>query len=57
MDRAGSDGHPRPGRSAGAYNSMLTAAATIRIDMPAASTVEVIAMILGDLARIETGST
>ena len=42
--------------SAGDYNSMLTGAATIRIDMPAASTVEVIAMILGALARIETGS-
>ncbi len=42
--------------SAGDYNSMLTEAATIRIDLPAASTVQVIAMILGALARIETGS-
>ena len=42
--------------SAGDYNAMLTGAATIRIDMPAASTVQVIAMILGALARIETGS-
>jgi nucleoside 2-deoxyribosyltransferase len=42
--------------SAGDYNSMLTESATIRIDLPAASTVEVIARILGALARIETGS-
>ena len=42
--------------SAGDYNPMLTEAATIRIDMPAASTVQVIAMILGALARIQTGS-
>jgi nucleoside 2-deoxyribosyltransferase len=42
--------------SAGDYNPMLTEAATIRIDLPAASTVQVIAMILGALARIETGS-
>ena len=42
--------------SAGDYNAMLTEAATIRIDMPGASTVQVIAMILGALARIETGS-
>lgn len=41
--------------SAGDYNSMLTEAATIRIDMPAASTVQVIESILGSLARIETG--
>jgi hypothetical protein len=50
------DGHPRAGRSTGDYDSMLTEAATIRIDMPAASTVEVIAMILGALASIGTGS-
>jgi nucleoside 2-deoxyribosyltransferase len=43
--------------SAGDYNAMLTEAATIRIDMPAASTVEVIVMLLGALARIETGNT
>jgi nucleoside 2-deoxyribosyltransferase len=42
--------------SAGAYNSMLTESATIRLDMPAASTVEVIAGILGALARIERGA-
>jgi nucleoside 2-deoxyribosyltransferase len=41
---------------AGHYNPMLAGAATIEIDMPAASTVEVIARILGALARIETGS-
>jgi hypothetical protein len=35
---------------------MLTESATIRIDLPAASTVEVITRILGALARIETGS-
>ena len=42
--------------SAGDYNAMLTEAATIRIDMPGASTVEVIARILDALARIETGT-
>jgi len=42
--------------SAGDYNSMLAEAATIRIDLPAASTVQVIAMILSAIARIETGS-
>ncbi|MBA2381062.1 MAG: nucleoside 2-deoxyribosyltransferase [Chloroflexi bacterium] len=41
---------------AGDYNPMLSEAATIRIDVPAASTVQVIAMILGGLARIEAGS-
>ena len=41
---------------AGNYNPMLAGAATIEIDMPAASTVEVIARILGALGRIETGS-
>ena len=39
--------------SAGDYNAMLTEAATIRIDTPAASTVEVIAMIHDALGRIE----
>lgn len=39
--------------SAGDYNPMLTQAATARIDLPAASTTEVIAAILGALARIE----
>ncbi len=43
--------------SAGAYNSMLTEAATIRIDLPAASTVQVIATILGALEQIETESS
>jgi nucleoside 2-deoxyribosyltransferase len=42
--------------SDGDYNSMLIGAATIRIDMPAASTVEVNARLLDALARIETGS-
>ena len=42
--------------SAGDYNSMLTESATIRIDLPAASTGQVIAVVLGALARIETGS-
>jgi nucleoside 2-deoxyribosyltransferase len=42
--------------SAGDYNPMLAEAATIRIDMPAASTAQVIAVILGALARIETGN-
>ena len=43
--------------SAGDYNAMLIESTTIRIDMPAGSTVEVIARILGALARIEAGST
>jgi nucleoside 2-deoxyribosyltransferase len=42
--------------SAGDYNPMLSEAATIRIDMPAASTAQIIAIILGALARIATGS-
>jgi len=42
--------------SAGDYDPMLTGAATVRIDLPAGSTVQVIAMILDALARIETGS-
>jgi nucleoside 2-deoxyribosyltransferase len=41
--------------SAGDYNAMLAEAATMRIDLPAASTVQVIAVILSALARIETG--
>jgi len=41
--------------STGDYNSMLAEAATIRVDLPGASTVEVIAMTLGALARTETG--
>lgn len=42
--------------SAGDYNPMLTEAATIRIDLPAGSTAEVIAMILDALLRITKGS-
>jgi nucleoside 2-deoxyribosyltransferase len=38
---------------AGDYNPMLTQAATARIDLPAATTTEVIAAILGALTRIE----
>jgi nucleoside 2-deoxyribosyltransferase len=38
---------------AGDYNPMLTQAATIRLDLPIASTTEVIAAILGALERIE----
>jgi nucleoside 2-deoxyribosyltransferase len=40
--------------SAGEYNPMLTQAATARIDLPAASTTEVIAAILEALARVES---
>jgi nucleoside 2-deoxyribosyltransferase len=42
--------------SAGDYSPMLTEAATIRIDMPTASTAQLVATILGALARIETGN-
>lgn len=45
-----------PAGSVGDYNAMLAEAATIRIDLPAGSTVQVIAMILDALARIEAGS-
>jgi nucleoside 2-deoxyribosyltransferase len=41
--------------SAGDYNAMLAESATIRIDLPAASTVQVIATVLEALARIEAG--
>jgi len=37
----------------GEYNAMLTQAATARIDLPAASTAEVIAAILAALSRID----
>ena len=40
---------------AGDYNPMLTQAATIRVDVPAGSTTEVIQAVLGALARIEAG--
>jgi nucleoside 2-deoxyribosyltransferase len=39
--------------NAGDYNPMLTEAATARIDLPSASTTEIIAAILEALARIE----
>jgi nucleoside 2-deoxyribosyltransferase len=39
--------------NAGDYNPMLTQAATARIDLPAASTTEVVAAILDALASIE----
>jgi len=42
--------------STGDYNSMLAEAATMRVDLPGASTRQVIATILGAMARIETGS-
>jgi hypothetical protein len=42
--------------NAGEYNPMLTQAATIRLDLPVASTTEVVSAILGALARIEAGS-
>jgi nucleoside 2-deoxyribosyltransferase len=42
--------------SAGDYNPMLTEAATARIDLPAASTTEVISAILETLTRIEAES-
>ncbi len=41
--------------SAGAYNPMLAEAATVRLDLPAASTTETISAILDALARIEAG--
>ena len=40
--------------SAGEYNPMLTQAATIRLDLPAASTPTVIAAILDALDRLAT---
>lgn len=40
--------------SSGDYNPMLTQAATVRIDLPAASTAQVIEAILEALARIRT---
>ena len=39
--------------SVGDYNVMLTEAATVRIDLPAATTNEVVSAILDGLARIE----
>ena len=39
----------------GEYNAMLSQAATIRLDLPAASTTEVVAAVLEALERIEAG--
>jgi len=41
--------------NAGEYNPMLTQAATIRLDLPAASTTEVVDAVLGALERVEAG--
>jgi hypothetical protein len=41
--------------NAGEYNPMLTQAATIRLDLPAASTTEVVGAVLDALQRIEAG--
>ena len=41
--------------NAGDYNPMLAEAATIRLDLPAASTTEVIGAVLDALSRIERG--
>ena len=43
------------GGAAGAYNPMLAEAATIRLDLPAASTTDVVGAILDALARVESG--
>jgi nucleoside 2-deoxyribosyltransferase len=40
---------------AGEYNPMLTQSATVRIDLPAASTMEVVAAILDALHGVEAG--
>jgi nucleoside 2-deoxyribosyltransferase len=39
----------------GDYNAMLTQSATVRLDLPAASTTEVVSAILDALGRFETG--
>jgi len=41
--------------NAGEYNPMLTQAATVRLDLPAASTTEVIAAVLDALHTVEAG--
>ena len=41
--------------SAGSYNPMLTEAATIRLDLPSASTADVIGAVLDALAQISSG--
>jgi nucleoside 2-deoxyribosyltransferase len=43
--------------TAGEYNPMLAQAATIRLDLPSASTTETIAAILDALARLEAASS
>ena len=40
---------------AGEYNLMLTQSAAVRLDLPAASTAEVVSAILDTLERMETG--
>ncbi len=52
-DRPRQDRLPGAGRHAGDYSPMLTQAATARIDLPAASTTQVISSILDALAGIE----
>jgi nucleoside 2-deoxyribosyltransferase len=42
--------------NAGQYNPMLTQAATIRLDLPAASTTEVVSAVLDALERVEAGN-
>ena len=42
---------------AGDYNLMLTESATVRLDLPAASTAEVVTAILAALDRVERGSS
>ena len=39
----------------GGYNAMLTQAATVRLDLPAASTAEVVSAVLEALERIQNG--
>jgi nucleoside 2-deoxyribosyltransferase len=41
--------------TAGEYNPMLTQAATIRLDLPAASTTEVVSAVLDALERVRAG--
>ena len=41
--------------NAGEYNPMLTEAATVRVDLPNASTTEVVSAVLGALERVEAG--
>jgi len=41
--------------NAGEYNPMLTEAATVRVDLPNASTTEVVSAVLDALERVEAG--